>query len=99
MRDTTEFDILILAGLYNSGPDHWQSHWEAAFPNMRRVQQDDWDKPVYADWAGRLSEAVDRCTKPVLLIAHSLGNRHALGAHREYRSDSWRLPGGPRIDH
>jgi predicted alpha/beta hydrolase family esterase len=40
---------------------------------MRRVQQDDWDTPLYADWALRLSEAVDRCTKPVLLIAHSLG--------------------------
>jgi predicted alpha/beta hydrolase family esterase len=73
MRDIGEFDILILAGLYNSGADHWQSHWENAFPNMRRVQQDDWDAPVYADWARRLSEAVDRCRKPVLLIGHSLG--------------------------
>jgi predicted alpha/beta hydrolase family esterase len=73
MRDIAEFDILVLAGLYNSGLDHWQSHWEAAFPNMRRVQQDDWDRPVYADWARRLSEEVDRSTKPVLLIAHSLG--------------------------
>ena len=73
MRDIAEFDILVLTGIYNSGPDHWQSHWEAAFPNMRRVQQDDWDRPIYADWARRLSEAVDRCTKPVLLIAHSLG--------------------------
>ena len=73
MRDIAEFDILVLAGLYNSGPDHWQSHWEAAFPNMRRVQQDDWDRPVYADWARPLSEEIDRSTKPVLLIAHSLG--------------------------
>ena len=73
MRDEAEFDILVLAGIYNSGPDHWQSHWEAAFPNMRRVQQDDWDRPIYADWARCLSEVVDRCTKPVLLIAHSLG--------------------------
>ena len=73
MRDISEFDVLILAGLHNSGPDHWQSHWEAAFPNMRRVEQDDWDDPVYADWARRLSEAVDRCRKPVLLIGHSLG--------------------------
>ena len=73
MRDIAEFDILVLTGIYNSGPDHWQSHWEAAFPNMRRVQQDDWDRPIYADWARCLSEAVDRCTKPVLLIAHSLG--------------------------
>jgi uncharacterized protein len=73
MRDIGEFDILIIPGLYNAGPDHWQSHWEIAFPNMRRVQQDDWDAPVYADWARRLSEAIDRCQKPALLIAHSLG--------------------------
>jgi uncharacterized protein len=40
---------------------------------MRRVEQDDWDAPIYADWARRLSEAVEGCRKPVLLIAHSLG--------------------------
>lgn len=62
MRDIAEFDILVLAGLYNSGPDHWQSHWEAAFPNMRRVQQDDWDRSVYADWARPLYEEIDRST-------------------------------------
>ena len=73
LRDIGAFDTLILPGHRNAGPDHWQSHWENAFPNMRRVQQDDWDAPVYADWARRLSEAVDRCQKPTLLVAHSLG--------------------------
>jgi serine hydrolase len=73
MRNISEFDILIVVGLYNAGPDHWQSHWEKAFPNMRRVQQDEWDTPVYTDWARRLSETVDSCRKPTLLIAHSLG--------------------------
>ena len=73
MRDIAEFDILVLAGRYNSGPDHWQSNWEAAFPNMRRVRRDDWDRPVYTDWARPLSKEVDRSTKPVLLTAHSLG--------------------------
>jgi uncharacterized protein len=72
-RDISAFEILILPGHQSSGPDHWQSHWEKAFSNMRRVQQDDWDAPVYADWARRLSEAVDSCQKPALLIAHSLG--------------------------
>jgi len=33
----------------------------------------DWDEPVYAAWARRLSEALDRCREPVLLIGHSLG--------------------------
>lgn len=73
LADISAFDILILPGHQSAGPDHWQSHWESAFPNMRRVQQDDWDAPVYADWSRRLSQAVDRCQKPTLLIAHSLG--------------------------
>ena len=29
--------VLILPGLYNSGPEHWQSHWERAHPEFRRV--------------------------------------------------------------
>ena len=32
--------VLILPGLYNSGPDHWQSRWEAAHREFRRVMQD-----------------------------------------------------------
>src|SRR5215208_7744958 len=68
MREITDFDILTLPGWHNSGPDHWQSHWEQAFPTMRRVVQDDWDAPVYADWSRRLSEEVERCARPVLLI-------------------------------
>ena len=31
--------ILIVPGLYNSGPDHWQSHWERELPNAQRVEQ------------------------------------------------------------
>jgi predicted alpha/beta hydrolase family esterase len=73
MRDISDFDILTIVVLYNAGPDHWHSHWERAFSNMRRVQQDEWDAPTYVDWADRLSEVVERCTKPILLVAHSLG--------------------------
>lgn len=73
MRDLNDFDILILPGWHNSGPDHWQTHWEAAFSNMRRVEQDDWEVPIYSDWSRRLTEAVNRCERPVLLVAHSLG--------------------------
>ena len=73
MRDIRDFDILILPGRDNAGPDHWQTHWEQAFPTMRRVQQAEWRTPVFADWSQRLTETVQRCRKPVLLVAHSLG--------------------------
>ena len=73
MRDLRDFDVLTLPGWHNSEPGHWQSEWESIFPNMTRVEQDDWETPVYSDWAARLTEAVAGCRKPVLLIAHSLG--------------------------
>ena len=63
--------VLLLPGLYNSGPDHWQSHWEAAEPDFQRVMQDDWETPVLADWVARLDQAVNTATADVVLVAHS----------------------------
>lgn len=65
--------ILLLPGLYNSGPDHWQSLWEAERPEVHRVQQRDWENPQCADWIAALSAAVNEASGPVVLAAHSLG--------------------------
>lgn len=64
--------VLILPGLYNSGPEHWQSVWESMFPNMKRVHQCDWDTPVCDDWVAQLNSAVEKSGKNVVLVAHSL---------------------------
>jgi predicted alpha/beta hydrolase family esterase len=73
VRDLKEVSVLILPGLGGSGPDHWHTHWERAFPDFVRVEQRDWDEPDYAEWAPRLTAAVEQAARPVLLIAHSLG--------------------------
>ncbi len=70
---TADLDILIVPGWTNSGPDHWQSRWEAKLPTARRVDLGSWDKPVHRDWVDRLAVAVASTTRPTLLIAHSLG--------------------------
>ncbi len=70
--------ILIVPGLYNSGPDHWQSHWERELPNAERVDQTDWERPALGDWTISLAEAV-RQNPGAILVAHSLGC--ALVAH------------------
>jgi serine hydrolase len=62
--------VLILPGLHNSGPEHWQSRWESAHPEFRRVMQDDWDNPRCADWVARLDAAV-AATPGAVLVAHS----------------------------
>lgn len=63
---------LLVPGLFGSGTDHWQTHWESAFA-MDRVRQDDWDTPSFEDWAVGLENAVEACGHDVVLIAHSLG--------------------------
>lgn len=66
-------DLLIIPGLGGSGPEHWQSRWQAKLPTAVRVEQRDWDRPVAQDWVARIVEAISRCERPVVAIAHSLG--------------------------
>jgi len=70
---------LILPGLHNSDPEHWQSRWEARHENVYRVIQDDWVTPRCADWVSKLDEAVAVGGPDAVLVAHSAGC--ALVAH------------------
>ena len=64
--------ILIIPGLGNSGPQHWQSLWEKQF-GFTRVEQQDWETPVCADWITTLQTYVNRYDpKDVILVGHSL---------------------------
>ncbi|HET8761310.1 MAG TPA: alpha/beta hydrolase [Nitrospiria bacterium] len=65
--------ILIIPGWGDSGPGHWQTLWEAAWPTARRVTQRDWDRPAQADWVATLDHAIADCAEPPILAAHSLG--------------------------
>jgi len=75
----SEPNVLILPGLANSGPEHWQSRWERENPTYRRVQQRDWDRPECGEWVATLVRAIDASAAPVALVAHSLAC--ALVAH------------------
>jgi predicted alpha/beta hydrolase family esterase len=68
-----EVTVLMLPGWHGSGEDHWQTHWERAFPAMVRVEQADWEFPVYAEWRKPLWAALEEARKPVVLVGHSLG--------------------------
>lgn len=65
--------FLILPGINDSGPEHWQSRWERILPGARRVKQADWDRPACADWVTTLGRAVTGTPGDLVLIAHSLG--------------------------
>lgn len=80
-----EADILIVPGYTNSGPNHWQSRWQAKLSTARRVEQAEWSKPVRADWTARVAEAVNEATRPVVIVAHSLGIPTVIHAIPDFR--------------
>ena len=65
-------DVLILAGLWNSGPQHWQTHWEHRHPAWKRVPHRDWNNPDCEEWVAELDAAIAASEGPPLLVAHSL---------------------------
>ncbi|MGI8509097.1 MAG: RBBP9/YdeN family alpha/beta hydrolase [Gemmatimonadaceae bacterium] len=70
---------LLLPGLSNSGPEHWQSSWERSDPTCRRVQQDDWETPRCGDWVATLDATISALIGSAVLVAHS--SSCALVAH------------------
>ena len=65
--------VLIIPGLGDSGPQHWQSLWEASHPEYCRVRQTEWERPRCSDWVSNLKAAISAANQPVVLVAHSMG--------------------------
>jgi uncharacterized protein len=61
--------VLLIPGLYDSGPEHWQSHWQREH-GFARVVQKDWETPACADW---VAEVEALAADDVILVGHSLG--------------------------
>lgn len=68
-----ECNVLTVAGLCNSGPQHWQTLWEARHRAWVRAPHRDWNNPQQAEWVAELDGAIAQCDGPPLLVAHSLG--------------------------
>ncbi|MEM5435410.1 alpha/beta hydrolase [Paraburkholderia diazotrophica] len=66
-------NVIVLPGYMNSGDGHWQTRWEARYPNFVRAPMRDWDRPVCDAWCETLDATVAASKEPVLLAAHSLG--------------------------
>lgn len=66
--------VLVIPGLHDSGPTHWQSHLQAHFRHAVRVQQQDWSAPDLDAWAARI-QATLTAHPPArwVAVAHSFG--------------------------
>lgn len=63
--------VLILPGYQGSGETHWQTIGKKANPDFR-VEQRDWEEPIASEWAEQLEQTLQKCEKPVVLVAHSI---------------------------
>ncbi len=68
--------ILLLPGLFDSGPEHWQSRWQARSAAhapllVERVVQQEWAAPRCGDWVARLTQVMEESARDVVLVAHS----------------------------
>jgi predicted alpha/beta hydrolase family esterase len=74
----SETDILIVPGFGACGPEHWQRRWGSRLATARFIEPP--DRPVLGDWIGRIRREILMSTRPVVLIAHSLGVSAAVHA-------------------
>jgi predicted alpha/beta hydrolase family esterase len=64
--------VLIVPGLNNSEPAHWQSHWARGLDGAVWVDQTDWELPRLGDWVASLVQSI-REHPGAILVGHSLG--------------------------
>ncbi len=64
--------LVIVPGLGDSGPDHWQTRWTEQF-GAARVRQDDPDTPAVQAWTARLQGVIEATPGDLVLVGHSAG--------------------------
>lgn len=69
----TRFDLVLVPGFKNSGPEHWQTLWQDLCPAFARVTQSRWDNPDIELWIGATRRLIAIRQRPAILIGHSLG--------------------------
>ena len=77
--------ILIVPGLRDHVPEHWQTLLEQKLPNARSVPRMERDKMSRAAWVSELDRSLAAIDGPVVLVAHSAGvmiTVHWAAAHR-----------------
>jgi predicted alpha/beta hydrolase family esterase len=65
-------ELLIVPGLWNSGPSHWQTRWEQQHGG-RRFRPASFDEPDAWDWVAAIERAAAELGPDTLAIAHSMG--------------------------
>jgi predicted alpha/beta hydrolase family esterase len=73
MSDTVRSPILIVPGLRDHVPEHWQTILEAKLPGSTSVPRMERDKLSCEAWVAMLDACVTQIPEPPILVAHSAG--------------------------
>ncbi len=68
--------VLIIPGLRDSGPDHWQTWLQGQYRDATRVVQQDWHAPDLHAWSARIEETIGQPRYrhvQWVAVAHSFG--------------------------
>ncbi len=68
---SAESPFIILPGLGNSGPQHWQSWLAGQISPLVRVEHQNWEQPTLADWIDTAAATI-AAHPGAILVAHSL---------------------------
>ncbi len=81
--------LLIIPGLRDSGPTHWQSWLQQQYRDARRVQQRDFARPDLERWSERIQRTLEHAGEEHewIAVAHSFGCL-ALARHLADQPDS-----------
>lgn len=80
--------VLIIPGLHDSGPAHWQTWLQGQYRDARRVTQRDPSRPELERWAERIQRTLEVAGEGEwLAVAHSFGCL-ALARHLADHADS-----------
>jgi uncharacterized protein len=71
---SSETDILVIPGYEGAGPVHWQTRMVGKLSTARIVDQPDWLHSSLTVAVAQIVKAVDEATRPIVFVAHSLGN-------------------------
>jgi len=64
--------LVIVPGLGDSGPEHWNTLWTEKF-GAARVRQDDPEVPTPQGWVARLADVIRETPGDLILVGHSAG--------------------------
>ena len=80
--------VLIIPGLHDSGPAHWQTWLEEQYRDAHRVRQRDFSQPDLERWSERIQALIENAGPGEwIAVAHSFGCL-ALARHLQRHPDS-----------